>query len=115
MSDLADREADSTAAVAGAGGTFDNRNRHAGGCVTPRSRTLQDCTCGGRPVYAPHPALSRNGPSLEVLKCGTCGNAVGPYTSRQMLATSWRLGGFRAEHAVHPVPPVILSKQGVRT
>lgn len=95
MSDLADREADSTAAVAGAGGTFDNRNRHAGGYVTPRCKALPACSCGGRPRFHPHPSLTRGGPLLEVLRCG-CGNSVGPFDSRSTLAMAWRLGGHEA-------------------
>jgi DNA-directed RNA polymerase subunit RPC12/RpoP len=91
MSDLADREQESTAAVSGAGGRF-VCHPHNGGYVTPRDRRLPDCGCGGRPVYKAHPPL-RGCQTVEALACGTCGNSVGPFSSRSTLGMAWRLGG----------------------
>jgi len=92
MSDIADREAESTSAVAGAGGSF---ARRPGGYVTPRCKALPPCSCGGRPRYTPHPPLTRGGQLLETLACA-CGNSVGPFSSRGALAMAWRLGGYDA-------------------
>jgi len=58
---------------------------------------LPKCECGGKPAYGPHPPLRKGGPQLETLACGACGNSVGPFASRQALATAWRLGGYRRE------------------
>ena len=91
MSDLADREQESTAAVSGAGGKFWSRKRR-GGYVTPRDRRLPDCACGGRPVYQAHPPIVGCS-TVETLACGTCGNSVGPFSSRYALGIAWRLGG----------------------
>lgn len=94
MSDLADKAAESCGAVEGRRGVF---------VVAPckaalnKRRELPSCSCGGRPVYRPHPPLMRGGQPAETLVCGTCGNSVGPLSSRQALAEAWRLGGWRAE------------------
>lgn len=90
MGDICDR-ADECAAVEARGGVFGSRRpRRAAG-----SGPLPPCACGGRPGYRPHPPM-RAGQPCETLVCGTCGNAVGPYTSRQALAEAWRLGGMKA-------------------
>lgn len=87
MSDLADRAAESCGAVEGSGGVFGNHGRDA----RATARGLKDCPCGGRPVYRPHPPMMRGGQPAETLACGTCGNSVGPFSSRQALAEAWRL------------------------
>jgi hypothetical protein len=87
MSDLADREQESAAAVIGAGGCF--ANKRALRSSRPAS-ALPACACGGKPVFAPHPPLHKGGPLLEVLKCVVCGCHVGPYSSRSKLSDSWR-------------------------
>ena len=89
MSDIVDMTADSVEAITGAGGSF----AHSPAYVAPRAAALPACSCGGRPAYAPHPAFKRGGDLLEVLKCGSCGNFVGPFSCRAALATAWRLGG----------------------
>lgn len=90
MSDIADRAADSCGAIAGAGGRFVQREQ----CVPVAGRTLRACECGGRPVYRSHPPLRAGGKPLETLTCGACGNAVGPFASRQKLAAEWLSGGY---------------------
>lgn len=90
MSDIADRAADSCGAIAGAGGRFVQREQ----CVPVAGRTLRACECGGRPVYRSHPPLRAGGKPLETLTCGACGNAVGPFASRQLLAAEWQGGGY---------------------
>ena len=92
MSDLADRAADSCGAVEGMRGVFVVAPLKGGNSA----RALPACSCGGRPGYRPHPPL-RAGQPCETLACGTCGNAVGPFASRQALAEAWRLGGYKAE------------------
>lgn len=94
MSDIADR-ADGCEAVTAAGGVFTARNR--GGPVPVR--ILPPCSCGGRASYAPHPPLGRYAQSVEVLRCLTCGNSVGPMAGRQTLAEAWRMGGYQAQGA----------------
>lgn len=92
MSDLCDRAAESCGAVAARGGRFAPGARRQ--ARAPREG-LPDCQCGGRPAYRPHPPLRRGGPAAETLACGRCGNAAGPFASRQALAQAWRLGGWR--------------------
>ena len=92
MGDICDRAAESCGAVEGAGGRFGGRRPEARG----RRTGLPACSCGGRPGYRPHPPL-RAGQPCETLACGTCGNSVGPFASRQALAEAWRLGGCKAE------------------
>lgn len=93
MSDLVDR-AQACDTVSAQGATFRSR----AGYVTPRSRTLEPCSCGGRPQYNPHPPLRKGGDLLETLKCSACGNYVGPFSSRAALALAWRMGGSDATH-----------------
>lgn len=93
MSDLADMAAESCGAVEGMRGVFVAAPIKG---VTSM-RGLPPCSCGGRAGYRPHPPLTRGGPGTETLACGTCGNAVGPFASRQALAQAWRLGGCKAE------------------
>lgn len=92
MGDICDRAAESCGAMEGAGGVFAPRGRDS----RAAARALPACSCGGRPGYRPHPPL-RAGQPCETLACGTCGNAVGPFASRQALAEAWRLGGYRRE------------------
>lgn len=94
MSDLADRAAESCGAVEGLRGVFAVAPEKP--AFTPR-RGLPACSCGGRPVYLPHPPMMRGGQPAETLACGTCGNSVGPFSSRQALAEAWRLGGWQRE------------------
>lgn len=97
MSDLADRAGESCGAVEGAGGVFAGRARTD---TDPHGQTrtaLRGCSCGGRPAYRAHPPMTKSGPWTETLACGGCGNAVGPFASRQQLAEAWRLGGWEAE------------------
>lgn len=96
MSDLADRAAECCGAVEGAGAIY--VQSLTGAARRPLRRAeLHKCACGGKPVYHPHPALTRGGPETETLACATCGNAVGPFASRHALAEAWRLGGWRQE------------------
>lgn len=90
MSDLADRAAESCGAVEGAGGSFGGHGRDA----RATGLRLPACSCGGRPVYGPHPPM--RGVPCETLACGSCGNAVGPFSARYALAVAWRMGGWRA-------------------
>ena len=91
--DLGDKCNESCGAVDGAGGVFGGARPVA---AVSRS-ALPACECGGRPAYGPHPPLRSGGPQLETLACGACGNSVGPFASRQVLATAWRLGGYRRD------------------
>lgn len=93
MSDIVDR-AEACQTLAAQGATFRSR----AGYVTPRSKELHLCSCGGRPRYTPHPPLRRGGDLCETLKCPACGNFVGPFSSRGALALAWRMGGWDATH-----------------
>lgn len=87
MSDIADM----CDAATPDGARFTGRNRCAPGPAAWAAR-LPDCRCGGRPAYAQHPPMAY-GVACEVLRCGSCGNQVGPFASRQTLAAAWRLYG----------------------
>jgi len=97
MSDLADMAAESCGAVEGLRGIFVVAPCRNGRCDRGAGRELPKCSCGGKAGYRPHPPLVRGGPGTETLACAACGNAVGPFASRQALAQAWRLGGYRVE------------------
>lgn len=94
MSDIADMCADACGAVEGAGCAFRCGKRRSDGRTG--GGALPACACGGSAVYAPHPPIQHAGMPCEVLRCGKCGNQVGPFTSRQLLTMAWRLYGWQA-------------------
>lgn len=107
MSDIIDSADESVSSVTARRGVFEPTGRSRAGYVTPRSKELASCSCGaGRPRYAPHPPLRRGGDLLEVLKCPSCGNFVGPFSSRAALAMAWRMGGYKGDK---PAPLLSLS------
>ena len=86
MSDLADRCEASVCEVAGAGGSFSPVRPASGLRGNLSARNLMSCSCGGKPSFFP-------AGRAEVLRCGRCGNTVGPLASRQTLGEDWNAWG----------------------